>query len=83
MKSVWFKPEHSNDPEKKKNYETTILNSRVIVERLLEILQGQEENLDRYEDDLANYTGDWAAKQAFLNGSRSHIRTMRSLLNFR
>lgn len=81
MNTRWFLPEH-RDPEKKKAFEAAILNSSTLTTRLCQILDDMSEDLYRYEGDLKNYDGDWAAKQAFINGRRRQIREIKELLNF-
>lgn len=81
MNTRWFTSEH-RDPEAKKNFEFALLNSTVLTTRLLQILADMEDDLYRYEGDLKNYDGDWAAKQAFVNGRRKQIREIKELLNF-
>lgn len=81
MNTRWFLPEH-RDPEKKRNFEAAILNSTVLTNRLVDILDDMSNELDRFEDDVKNYDGDWAAKQAFVNGRRKQIREIKMLLNF-
>ena len=81
MNTRWFLPEH-RDPEKKRVFEQAILNSTTLTTRLQQILEDMEEDLYRYEGDLKNYDGDWAAKQAFINGRRKQIREIKELINF-
>ena len=82
LKTVWYRPEHTKDQKKKDDYTAAITNSRIIVDRLTEILNQEEETLSGIEYDLENYTGDWATKQAHINGTRSHIKKMLSILTF-
>mgnify|MGYP006382865463 FL=1 len=82
MKSVWFRQEHNRDAKKKADFETTIRNSRVIVDRLLEILDQREEALDRPEFDLANYDGGYPYKAAYLAGARKELKEIRDLFSF-
>lgn len=82
MNTRWFRPEHKpNTPEKQK-FEEALHNSSVLTIRFLEILDDMENDLTRFESDLDNYTGDWTARQAFVNGERSRIRKIRELFNF-
>lgn len=82
MNTRWFTSELQRDPEKKKAFEQAILNSGVLTKRFQEILDDIEEDLYKYEGDLANYTEGWAARQAFVNGKRKAIREIRALFNF-
>lgn len=81
MNTRWFRPEH-RDPALKQDFVNAVANSTVLQTRFLEILNDMEEELTRYESNLDNYTGDWAVKQAFINGDRSRIREIRRLFNF-
>ena len=82
MKAIWYRPEHNKDPKKKEQYEQAITSSRVLIDRLVEILNSIEASTERYEEDISNYTGDWAAKQAYLNGQRRVIHDIKSLFDF-
>lgn len=82
MKSVWFKQEHNRDPKRKEDFETTIRNSRVIVDRLLEILDQREEALERPEFNLDTYDGGYPYKAAYLAGSRKELKEIRDLFSF-
>jgi predicted metal-dependent HD superfamily phosphohydrolase len=76
----WFRPEHTKDEKKKNDFESTIRNSTVVLDRLLEILTAQEESLNSFESNLENYDDGWLAKQAYVNGRKSHICDLRKLL---
>ncbi len=81
MKSVWFRPEH-RDQKKKQDFETAIRNSRVIIDRLLEILDQREDALERAEMDFSNYDAGYPFKQAFLNGARKELKEIKDLFSF-
>ena len=82
MLANWFRPEHNRDPKSKADFEAAVRNSTVLITRFNEILREEEENLYRYEGDLKNYDGDWAAKQAFINGKRAQIRIFKKFFDF-
>lgn len=79
----WFRPEHQRDEKKKNNFEAAIRNSKVLIDRYLEILDAQEEEVFAMESHLEEYDGSWLAKQAHLNGVKAQIRKTRELFTFK
>lgn len=82
IQSVWFRPGHFNDPEKiksKKDYEDTIRNSRVMIDRVLEILEAKIESVDNTETSSESYTEGWAYRQAFINGQKQVLKELTKL----
>jgi len=82
MKSVWFRPEHQRDQKKKQDYEAAIRNSRVIVDRLLEILEMRKDAIESTETDLDTYDGGAGYKLAFLNGQKKELKEITDLFSF-
>lgn len=82
MKMIWFRPEHHKDKKKKDEYEAAIRNSRVLIDRFLEILQARMEAVENTEIDLDTYDGGAAYKLAFLNGQKKEIKEIAELFSF-
>jgi hypothetical protein len=82
MKAVWFRPEHHRDPSKKQDYEAAIRNSRLIVDRLLEILEQRMEQIENTEMDIDTYDGGAAFKLAFINGRKKELKETADLFSF-
>jgi hypothetical protein len=82
MNTRWFLPEHNRDPKLKHDFEAALVNSTVLTNRFLQILEDMEQELYKYEGDLTNYTDGWASKQAFINGKRKQLRDIKLLFNF-
>lgn len=76
----WTK--HIRDPQKKKDFETTIRNSSVIVDRLREILieWDQEISNSQIKDDFNEPA--YAYHQAAYNADRRRIKKLIDLLSF-
>lgn len=80
MKSVWFRPEHKD--QKKQDFETTLRNSRVLIDRFLEILEQREDALERVEYSFDTYDAGYPYKQAFLSGARKELKEIKDLFSF-
>lgn len=79
MYSVWTK--HLNDEEKKEQFKNSILGSKQVLDRAVEILQEEEDaivlaELNHKIYDLPN----WDYRQAHDNGFKAGLRTARKLL---
>jgi hypothetical protein len=67
--------------EDKARFESSLIGSKVVLDRLLEILEIEETELERTEVTPDFYdTPGWAAKQAHNNGQRSVYRKIKQLL---
>jgi len=82
MKTVWFRSEHYKDPKKKQDYEAAILNSRVLIDRLLEIIEQKLEAIENTETDFSIYDGGTVFKLAFLNGRKKELKEIADLFDF-
>lgn len=82
MKAVWFRPEHYKDKSKKEDYEAALRNSRVLTDRLLEILDARREVIENAETSLDTYDGGAYLKLAFLNGQKKELKEIRDLFSF-
>lgn len=80
MMSQWTK--NLSDPKDKERFQSSILGSRPVLERLQELLDEEEKDLDSSELKEATYdTPSWAYLQAHKNGQRSMIRKIKTLIN--
>lgn len=72
---------HLKDPEEKKRFRSYIYNSKGVVDRLLEMLNQREEEINAKEMDEESYDSpSWAALQADRNGRRRELRWMKQLI---
>jgi hypothetical protein len=70
-------------PETKEDFQKLLRNSQVQFGKLLQILDDEEQTLNRQESTIKDFEDpNWSHKQAFRNGDRSRIRKMKELLSF-
>lgn len=79
MYSVWTK--HLKEEKKQEQFKNSVLGSKQVLDRAVEILKVEEEKLTREEIDPKNYGSGYAYYQAHLNGVRSGLRKAQDLLN--
>lgn len=80
MYSVWT--EHLKNPEHKEQFKNTVLASKPVLERLSELLDKREKDMDQTELSLATYdTPSWSHKQAHNNGYRAALKVVRNLID--
>lgn len=80
MNLMWTK--NLKTPEEKQRFENSVIGSRLVLERLTQILDEEEENIAQSEMNVDTYsTSDWAAKQAHYNGQRSMLRKIKKIIN--
>ena len=80
MYSIWTK--NLKDPEEKNNFESSILGSKKVLERLKEILDEERLGLDYTEMDIKSFdTPGWDYKQAYKNGYRAALKYADMLIN--
>lgn len=76
--------QHIRDKGKKIEFEKTIIASTTMRERLLEILDEEEKQLDTTATSIKDFeTPAWAYKQAFILGEKSRIKRLRDLLELK
>jgi hypothetical protein len=74
--------QHLKDPEERTAFESSILGSKRVLNRLMEILQEDETALDRSEIDIKTFEHpNWAYKQAYKNGQRNCIANLKKLID--
>ncbi len=80
MLTVWTK--NLKTQEEKDNFNNQLLGARPVLERLQELLNEKEVELDRSERRLSAYeTPNWAYIQAHKNGCASMLQSVKELIN--
>ena len=80
INSLWTR--HLPSQEEKERFVTYIRNSKGVLDRLLEIIELDEEELNRKETTELTYDSpSWAALQADRNGYRRYLRKIKQLIN--
>lgn len=80
MLTAWT--QHIKDPEEKVRYASSLLNSRWILERQGDILDGIEKGLNRQEISPKAYDNpNWEYRQAHANGYRQCLYDLKKLNN--
>lgn len=81
MLSAWS--QHlSKDPEAKQKFEDMVKGSKLLTDRLQNILDAREAGLEHQElSERAFDNPNWAIKQAYLMGRKSELRTMKFILD--
>lgn len=80
MMSQWTK--NLSTSEERERFQNSVLGSRPVLERLYELLDEEERDLDSSELKESVYdTPSWSALQAHKNGQRSMIRKIKQLIN--
>lgn len=80
MLTVWTK--NLKTEEEKDNFNNQLLGARPVLERLTELLNEKEVELDRSERSLKAYDNpNWAYLQAHKNGCASMLQSVKELIN--
>lgn len=80
MLTVWTK--NLKTEEERTNFMNQVLGAKPVLERLVEILNEKEEQLERSERTLDAYDNpNWAYKQAHKNGYLSVLQNLRDTIN--
>lgn len=82
MKTVWFRNEHHKNQKLKKDFEDAIRNSRVLIDRFLEILEKEVESIEDDESRIDFYDAGYPYKQSFVNGQKKTIQKIKDLFDF-
>jgi hypothetical protein len=78
LKLDWTK--HLHDPQRKEDFEKTLRNSTLILDRLRTIMTEWEQSILAEETSKDQYTsGSWAMLQAHRNGNREIIKKVKDL----
>jgi hypothetical protein len=80
MYSAWTK--NLKDPEEVIRFQNTVQSAKPVLDRLTELIEEEENALDRSETDIRVFDlPNWAERQAFKNGCRSYMNTVKKLIN--
>lgn len=80
MNTIWTK--NLKTEEEKQQFQNTLLGSRLVLERLSDILKEKAESLDRSSLTLSSFDNpNWASKEAYKNGYASCIHNLLQLIN--
>lgn len=80
MLTVWTK--NLRTEEEKDNFNNQLLGARPVLERLAELLNEKEVELDRSEKSVKSYENpNWAYLQAHKNGCASMLQSVKELIN--
>ena len=80
MLTVWTK--NLRTEEEKDNFNNQLLGARPVLERLTELLNEKEVELDRSERSVKAYDNpNWAYLQAHKNGCASMLQSVKELIN--
>lgn len=80
MLTVWTK--NLKTEEEKENFNNQLLGARPVLERLYQLLDEKEVELDRSERNLKAYENpNWAYLQAHKNGCASMLQSVKELIN--
>lgn len=73
---------HLKTDEEKKNFQNSFRGSKIVLDRLSQILSQEEGEITRTELSADTYDNpNWSHKQAFKNGQRSVYRKLQLLIN--
>lgn len=68
--------------EEKERFENTLRGSKIVLERLTQMLDEEQTGIDQFEMTTASYNSpNWAEKQAHKNGQRAMLRKIKLLIN--
>lgn len=69
--------------KERKDFEKILRNSILVLNRLYEILDERQRNLDSQEINPKDFdVPNWAYKQAYRNGQKSILKDLKDLFNF-
>jgi len=81
MDSRWAS--HIQDPKQREEFLQLVTNSRIVLNRLLDIMETGQEAITRNEYSEEDYSVPaWSERQAHRNGRRSEHQKLRDLLSF-
>lgn len=80
MISAWHR--HLKTDEEKQQFKNSVLGSKVVLRRLLEITKEIEDDLDRTESNTKIYDmPNWDYRQADMNGFRRALKTVNKIID--
>ena len=78
MYTDWTK--NLKNQEDKDRFENSLIGSKIVMDRLVELIDEYEKSLTRSETDVRTFeTPGWAYKQAYKNGYRACLQKMKEL----
>lgn len=81
MLSVWTN-HLRNNPEEKQKFEEYVKNSKLLINRLNDILTEFEKSVDRSEKTLDQFDDpNWAYRQAFMNGYKGCLSKLKTAIS--
>lgn len=76
----WTK--HLPSEDEKQDFRRKVQGSKIVLDRLVALLEEYEQTLDRVETNIENYsTPSWDYRQAHKNGNREMIYRIKKLVN--
>jgi hypothetical protein len=80
MYSAWTK--NLKDPEDIIRFQNTVHSAKPVLDRLIQLIEEEEKALERSETDIRIFDlPNWAERQAFKNGCRSYMNTIKKLID--
>jgi len=74
--------QHLKDPDERTAFESSVIGSKRVLNRLMEILTEEETALDRSELDVKVFDiPNWAYLQAYKNGQRACLANLKKLID--
>lgn len=68
--------------EEKERFENSLRGAKIVLDRLVQILDEEEKDIDFSETSINTYeTPNWASKQAHKNGQRAALRKIKQLVS--
>lgn len=73
---------HLKDPDEKQRFESSVLGSKHVLERLYKIIDEEEQGIEQSELDAKAYDNPaWAYKQAYKNGAKAAYRVIKKTID--
>lgn len=74
--------QHLRTDEDKERFRQQVLAAKPVLERLLDLMKSEEDNLNRSETSVKTFdTPNWAYLQAFKNGYRSCLNVVKTTID--
>ncbi len=73
---------HLKDQDEKQRFESSVLGSKPVLERLYKIIDEEEQGIEQSELDAKAYDNPaWAYKQAYKNGAKAAYRVIKRTID--
>ena len=74
--------QHLTDPEEKERFRNQVISAKPVLERLIEMIDEDEQALDRTEIDPRSYSvPNWSELQAHKNGNRQVYAVIKKMID--